>query len=66
MLIEYLLGALGSMFTSFSAKVEQLYLKSSKTELATCSTVLFIFNELTSQEEILLDNPKDFNAFHRV
>ena len=47
------------MFITFNNSV-----KPSKTELASCSTV-FIFKVLTSQEEILLGNPRDFNAFHR-
>ena len=35
-----------------------------KTELPSCATI-FVLKALTSQEEILLDNPKNFNAFHR-
>ena len=63
MFIEYLLGTLGSIFTR-SAKLELKFLKP-KTKLASCSTVFFIFKGLTSQEEILIGNPRDFNAFHR-
>ena len=40
-LIEYLLGALGSIFTRFSAKVKKYFLNPN-TELASRSTVSFI------------------------
>ena len=36
-----------------------------KIELASWSAVLFVFKALTSVEEILLGNPRDFTSFHR-
>ena len=65
MLIEDLFGGLRSLFTRFSAKVEQQFLKPSKTELPSCSTILSIFKALTSQEEVLLGKPRDFKDFHK-
>ena len=34
-------------------------------KLTSCSTALFIFKVLPSQEETLLGNPRDFKVFHR-
>ena len=41
------------------------YLRGSNAERASCSTVLFISKVPKSQEELLLGNPRAFNAFHR-
>ena len=70
-LIDYLFGDLGSIRQRHMVRYKvirqrwAIIFKPSKTELASCSNSLFIFKPLTSQEKILLGNPKHIKAFHK-